>query len=238
MKTDKINPELKNIVLLHGALGTKNDLLPLETLLSQYYNVFRFNFSGHGDSTNTKEPFSIEQFTLDLSEFIKENNINQCYLFGYSMGGYVALNYALQFPQNIEKIVTLGTKFNWNEDFATKQSKFLNAEKLLEKIPAFANYLDAKHQPNDWKQIVSKTALMMQKLGANPLLNETSLPQINLPVLITIGDKDDMVSREESESTAEILANGSFKLVAETPHPIEKVNFATIAEMCIDFFRR
>lgn len=230
-----INSELKNIVLLHGALGTKNDLLPLKNLLLPKYNVFSFNFSGHGDNTQEHD-FTIKQFTLNLQQFVEENNIESTFIFGYSMGGYVALNYALQFPQKVEKIFTLGTKLEWNEEFAAKQAKFLNAEKLLEKVPAFANYLASKHQPNNWKIIVEKTAGMMQLLGSNPLLNNNTLPKIETPTYIAIGDKDDMVTKEESEWAVSLLQNANFNTIIDTPHPIEKVNHSTIVAAVTEWF--
>jgi pimeloyl-ACP methyl ester carboxylesterase len=225
-----INSELKNIVLLHGALGTKNDLLPLKNILASQYNVFSFNFSGHGDNAQQEKDFSIEQFTKDLSVFMNENNIKKASLFGYSMGGYVALNYALTNANNVEKIFTLGTKFDWNIEFATKQAKFLNAEKLQEKVPAFATYLEAKHSLGDWKVVVAKTADMMLRLGENPLLNENTLPHINIPVAITIGDADDMVSAVESEKVVSLLPQAIFSIINNTHHPIEKVSHALIAE--------
>jgi pimeloyl-ACP methyl ester carboxylesterase len=230
-----VNSEVKNIVLLHGALGTKNDLLPLKNILASQYNVFSFNFSGHGDDTQQGKDFSIEQFTEDLSAFMSENNIKKTSLFGYSMGGYVALNYALTNVDKVEKMFTLGTKFDWNIEFATKQAKFLNAEKLQEKVPSFATYLEAKHGLNDWKTVVVKTANMMLRLGENPLLNENTLPQINIPVAITIGDADDMVTIAESEKVVNQLPQAKFLIINNTPHPIEKVNHVLIAENLLSF---
>ncbi len=230
-----VNSEVKNIVLLHGALGTKNDLLPLKNILASQYNVFSFNFSGHGDNAQHEKDFSIEQFTEGLSAFINENNIKKASLFGYSMGGYVALNYALTNADKVAKVFTLGTKFDWNLEFAAKQAKFLNAEKLQEKVPAFATYLESKHAPNDWKAVVAKTAGMMLRLGENPLLNENTLPQINVPVAITIGDADDMVTSVESEAVVNILPQATFIVIKNTPHPVEKVNHILIAETLLSF---
>lgn len=230
-----INSEVKKIVLLHGALGTKNDLLPLKNILASQYDVFSFNFSGHGDNAQQEKDFSIEQFTEDLSVFVNENNIKKASLFGYSMGGYVALNYALTNADSVVKIFTLGTKFDWNAEFATKQAKFLNAEKIREKVPAFATYLAAKHAPNHWEAVVAKTASMMLRLGENPLLNQNTLPQINVPTAITIGDADDMVTVAESEKVASLMPQAKFLTISNTTHPIEKVNHLLIAETLLSF---
>ncbi len=233
-----VNSEFKNVVLLHGALGTKNDLLPIKNILQTRYNVFSFNFNGHGDALlNNNKSFGIKSFSEDLKTFLDDNNLKSTSLFGYSMGGYVALYFAMNYPEQINKIFTLGTKFHWNEDFANKQAGFLNAEKIKEKIPSFAEYLENKHQLNDWRNVVRLTAEMMKDLGRNPLLSSANIPAIKTPVLITIGDKDDMVTKEESEETASLLPNGNFSIIPETPHPIEKTNHSNIANALIEWLR-
>jgi pimeloyl-ACP methyl ester carboxylesterase len=225
---------MKNIILLHGALGTKSDLLPLKNILSPHFQVHKFNFTGHGNNTSTRD-FTIEKFTEDLAYYINEHNIEKPSIFGYSMGGYVALNYALTTKNEIDKIFTLGTKFKWDIEFATKQAKFLNPEKLLEKVPAYTAYLEAKHHPNSWQNVVTQTANMMQRLASNPLLTEVTLATINTQTLIALGEKDDMVTIEESKTVAQQLPNATFKIIDNTPHPIEKVNQVLIANTITEF---
>ena len=65
---------MKNIILLHGAIGAKDQLEPLAIELKQNgYTVYTLSFSGHGQ-TPFQTHFGIEQFALELEQFIKENN--------------------------------------------------------------------------------------------------------------------------------------------------------------------
>jgi len=89
---------------------------------------------------------------------------------GYSMGGYVALYLALMQNNLIHNIVTLGTKFNWSKEAVDKETKLLNPEIMLEKIPAYAKTLETKHGSH-WKELVIKTAGMMNDIGNNNFLN-------------------------------------------------------------------
>ena len=116
--------------------------------------------------------------------------ISKKYVFlGYSLGGYVALNLALKPDHEIKKIITLGTKFNWNADSVEKETKQLNPEIITQKIPAFAKILEGKHG-EEWKDLVRKTAGMMKKIGADNLLTAEALRKIEIPVLIGLADKD------------------------------------------------
>ena len=58
---------MKNIVLLHGAIGAKDQLQPLADLLKNDFIVHVFNFSGHGGKPFAEEHFSIEAIKVITS---------------------------------------------------------------------------------------------------------------------------------------------------------------------------
>lgn len=221
---------MENMILLHGALGNENDLFPLKEMLSAHYNVYTFNFSGHGFNEKHNKPFNIQQFTQDLSDFIDSNNIRNATIFGYSMGGYVALNYAATFTNTVQKVFTLGTKFNWTLDYAHQQTKFLVPEKLLEKVPAYATSLKIKYGEEYWGEVVNKTAIMMLQLASSPLLTEETLKNISCKVVISQGDKDEMLNKEESKSISKFILNATFIEIPDSLHAIEKVNIQTLTQ--------
>lgn len=154
-------------------------------------------------------------------------------IFGYSMGGYVALWYALKFPERVGKVITLGTKFDWSRTSAGKEVQKLDPEKIEKKVPAFARILQHRHAPNDWKVVLQKTAAMMLGLGDTPLLTEDVLSTIKNKVIIALGNEDDMADRAYSEKISEILPHGEFVSLQDTPHPIEKVDVNKIVRLIL-----
>jgi hypothetical protein len=124
----------------------------------------------------------------------------------------------------VKNIVTLGTKFDWTPESAEKEIKKMDAQKILEKVPAFARILETRHAPNDWKELLQKTASMMVQLGSQPLLSPEVLQSIINNTLILLGDQDDMADREYSKQVGHMLPHAKFKLLHHTPHPIERVN--------------
>lgn len=222
---------MKPVLLLHGALGAKEQLYPIkEVLTAQGRKVLTLNFSGHGGRPYAPSGFGIETFANDVLEFLEENRLDDADIFGYSMGGYVALWFALQHPERVGKIVTLGTKFDWDMQSAEKEVAKMDPEKIVAKLPAFARILESRHRPNDWKELMRKTAQMMLGLGRRPLLTDELLSSITSPVEIVLGELDDMADRPFSQKVAHILAAGSFELLAGTPHPIEKVRWIPFAQ--------
>ncbi|MCW3072802.1 MAG: alpha/beta hydrolase [Bacteroidetes bacterium] len=226
---------MKHLLLLHGAIGAKDQLQPLAEQLKDKFIVHTLNFSGHGGATLPAE-FSMEAFAEDVLAYIEANSIQQVNIFGYSMGGYVALYLAKHHPEKTEKIFTLGTKFLWSPEIAAKEIKMLDAGKIAEKIPAFAEALEKRHAPNDWKAILKKTAEMMEGLGNNNVLQSADYSSIEHPVLVGIGDKDTMVTLEETIDVYRWLKTASLLVLPEIQHPIEKVNPGRLAEEIIRFF--
>ncbi|HEX2787267.1 MAG TPA: alpha/beta fold hydrolase [Ignavibacteria bacterium] len=229
----------KNLLLLHGALGSKEQLTELEEKLSSDFKIYKMNFSGHGGENFPDEPFSIKLFSDELVKFINENNLQGIDVFGYSMGGYVALHAALNNAGTglINKIFTTATKFDWNEETSKKEAGMLNPEKIEEKIPAFAEQLKQRHAPQDWKQVLNKTEEMMLNLGKNPELKESDFEKIQNEVLISVGDKDNMVSIQETKNTSEKIPNAKFLLLENTPHPIEKISVDLLSGEIKKFFK-
>jgi pimeloyl-ACP methyl ester carboxylesterase len=225
------------VFILHGALGSALQLDSVrEALQRSGMNVYSMNFSGHGGETFQSE-FGIEQFATDVLRELDKHKLSMVNVFGYSMGGYVALWLAHKHPHRIGKVSTLGTKFDWSVESASREVKKLNPEKIVEKIPAFARILESRHAPNDWKELMQKTADMMMSLGKDPLLTREILKSISHPTLICLGDQDDMADKQYSEEVAGLLRNGKFMLLDNTPHPIEKVSLEKLTDILLNYFK-
>lgn len=224
----------KSIILLHGALSSKNQLQNLKNTLSKDFHVYDINFEGHGDRASHRN-FTMEIFAENILQYIEENKLSKVSFFGYSMGGYAALVFAKKHPALVEKIFTLGTKFAWTEGFAKQEVRKLNPNKIEEKVPAFAQKLAAIHAPNDWKDVVTKTAKMMEGLGGDKKLSHGDFQEIAHPVLITRGSLDKMVTLVESQEIASLLPNATFQMLEGFPHLIEKVDAEKLAVVVKEF---
>lgn len=226
---------MKHLLLLHGAIGAKDQLQPLADLLKDEFSVHSFNFNGHGGKPFGQESFSIKAFSKEAEDYLSSQQIQKAAVFGYSMGGYVALYLAKQRPQLFSEIITLATKFYWNETVAAKEAAMLNAEVIAEKVAAFAEQLRQRHHPNDWKQVLEKTKTMLLQMGKENPLQLTDYAAIQQPVLLLLGDADKMVTREETEAVKNALANSRFQLLEQTAHPVEKVNGTLLANIIKEF---
>jgi pimeloyl-ACP methyl ester carboxylesterase len=219
---------MKTIVLLHGAMGSEVQLHSLRKQLEGDYAVHLFNFSGHGGKPFSKE-FSIPSFASELIAFCEVHQLNEIHLFGYSMGGYVALYIARNHPHLVSSIITLGTKIFWDKEVAAKEVATMQPVIIEQKVPAFAQRLQQMHSPNDWKDLMTKTGKMLIEMGEHNPLQMEDYQYITTPVLLMLGDRDKMVSLDETVTAFKHLPNSHLAVLPATPHPIEKVDVELLA---------
>ena len=228
---------MQPLLLLHGAIGSMDQLIPLRDELSTGFDVYSFNFPGHG-GTEPFESFSMDAFAKATADFIKTHQLKNLPVFGYSMGGYVALYLESMYPNTFQKVITLGTKYEWSEEIAAKEIKMLRPDVIEQKLPAFAQQLANRHGAMEWKNVLDKTAAMLLDLGKHPLLSSAVLQKITCPTLVLLGEKDNMVSTEETQNAAAALVNGQYELLPNSAHPIEQISVSTLAEKIKNFCLR
>jgi pimeloyl-ACP methyl ester carboxylesterase len=228
-----MNPK-NNILLLHGALADKSQFDGLISLLEEVYSVHVISFPGHGREPLGNYQFSIESFSTFVYEYIKEHNLSQPIVFGYSMGGYVGLYLASHIPDAVSGIVTLGTKVDWTIENAAKEVRQLNPDKILEKVPKFADRLSKIHGSENWREVLINTGKLMTELG-NSALHEKDYENIHVPVSMLIGDRDSMVDFNTSKLVCDFIPNSRFVVLQNTEHPFEKADLSLLADFLNNF---
>lgn len=224
------------IILLHGAIGAADQLQGLADVLKQEgFDVYTPNFSGHGQAPFNPEGFGIDVFAGELQQYILSNKLETPAVFGYSMGGYVALHLAAKQPGLLGPIATLATKFNWTPETAAKEAKMLDPDTIVAKVPKFAEALQARHG-GAWKELLSRTAGMMSDLGHRNVLDDEAIQGLKHKVMLGLGDSDTMVSLDETLHARSQLKNAALYMLPHTKHPLETVNVKLLGTVLLGFF--
>lgn len=211
------------LVLTHGALGSSSDLLSLKSALEPLFDIHIFEFQGHGATSLQSSNFRITQFAQELNQFISlfSTPVN---VFGYSMGGMVAVKAAMIKPEQFSKIICLGTKWKWDGGSAEKEASKLNAEFLKSKVPDFYNELAQKHTAIGADAMLNHTAEMMIDLGVNYPISTQELESYSTSTLLLLASGDKMVSQEETIDMRSKLKGAELGIIPMSKHPLPSVN--------------
>ena len=224
------------LLLIHGALGARSQLAALAAALEPEHPVHLVELEGHGDTPSTSAPFDIGRFAQNVRGTMRERGLARAALFGYSMGGYVALHLAAESPELVTSVMTLGTKLAWTPEVAAREVSRLHPAIIRAKVPKFAEVLEQRHVgAGGFELVLAKTAALMTSLGDRPLVDATLFGRLAQPVRLMVGDRDSVVSIEETAAATRSIPRGELGVLPNTVHPIEQVRAPLLTAMLRDF---
>jgi pimeloyl-ACP methyl ester carboxylesterase len=119
----------RTILLIHGFLGSKEIWKDYQTRLARNYQVVCIDLLGHGDSECMGYVHNMELLAESVTALLKHLNIRKAVVVGHSLGGYVALAFAENYPDSVLGLLLINSTAKG--DSKTKQK---SRSKLIELI--------------------------------------------------------------------------------------------------------
>ena len=105
----EIHGEGEPLVLIHGLGSSTRDWELQLPAFSKYYRVISLDLRGHGRSAKSAGPYSMAIFAGDTARLIKELDAGPAHVLGISLGGMVAFQLALDFPDQIRSLIIVNS---------------------------------------------------------------------------------------------------------------------------------
>ncbi len=124
------------VILLHGFLSSSkmwaNDYVPK---FARRYKVYAIDVRGHGNSSKVKIGCNLQQMADDIYRFVILKNIDKCILGGMSMGGAIAIQFAINFPDKLKSLILMnpgpGTLISKGFFFISPILSFISQKKYI-----------------------------------------------------------------------------------------------------------
>ena len=242
------------LVALHGFTGSTATWRNLANALP-HVRVVALDLVGHGKTIvpENASRFSMEEQLKDLEEIFTHLRLGKFSLLGYSMGGRIALSYAITYPERLEKLLLESASPGLRTaEERTERSERDNtlADKIAvngltsfvdawENIPLFASQ---KRLPENVRHAIRTERLAQCEAGLVGSLrgigtgmqpsNWPFLAQLDMPVLLITGSLDEKFCEIALDMTA-LFKNAQHVTVNDAGHAIHVENpaeFATIVE--------
>src|SRR6476660_1433488 len=95
------------IVLLHGGLGSGEMFGPVLSQLAEHHLVVTPDLQGHGRTADIERPIDIRLMAGDIAALIDHLGLDKPDVVGYSLGGGVALQLAVKYPDKVRRLVVV-----------------------------------------------------------------------------------------------------------------------------------
>lgn len=134
------------LVLLHGFTGNADTWLPFFEQWGQHSAIIAVDIIGHGDtdSPDHSELYKMDRAVNDLDAMLKHLNIDKADFLGYSMGGRLALSFAVSNKDKVRKLILESASPGLKTEIEKKERRLKDhqlAEFILEEgIESFVDY--------------------------------------------------------------------------------------------------
>lgn len=188
------------LVLLHGGLfDIEQQFGALIPDLALGRQVIAVDFQGHGRTNDIDRPFSAAAFAGDVLGVLDRLGVRRADILGFSVGGAVALDLAIDHPGRVRKIIVSSTSFAASGMRGSENADAVGAMTvdMIAGTPMETAYLAKSPHPD-----LDHLQVLLDKLGATyqggfPDRTDAEIRAIEAPTLITVGDAD-MVSLDHA----------------------------------------
>ena len=229
------NPDRSNLLLVHGWEGTAHYWELVGPVFRKRFHVVAVTLRGRGksDGDPTGE-YRFEDYNTDIWEATQRLGLSRIIFVGASLGGLLALPYAAQHPEQVEKVVQvdIGARLGPSQPRAdagappTAPDQFdslQDAEAWLRRKPIHVNITSKgmsimlrehfrQTADGKWTWKYAHKLRAVQRAQAHDVLFPTQwhlLPRVSCPVLLIRCDRADSLPVEVAERTRRELPNGT-----------------------------
>lgn len=210
------------IVLLHGAFYTIDlnwgQLIPE---LSKTRKVIALEMQGHGHTAYSDRKLSMTTLAGDVAGVMDYLKIDSADVAGYSMGGSVAYQFAVQNPKRLRRLVIISSTYKTDGWLPAVSSALKNLKpEFFDNTPLQTAYDAVAPDKTNWRKFLTQ----MFAFAAEPFnVGDSNIAKIAAPVLIISGDNDGL-NKVELMKTYALLGGG----VSADLQPMPKSQLAIV----------
>lgn len=186
-------------ILLHGNGEDSSYFKHQIDYFSDRYRVIAIDTRGHGKSPRGTKPFTIEQFSHDLYDFMISHKISNAVILGFSDGANIAMKFAMKYPDKVKALILNGGNLNPKGVKRTTQ------------IPIELGYRIARGFALK-SSGAKKSAEMLGLMVNEPNIERTELSRITAPTLVICG-RNDMIKESHTKEIAENIPGAKLSIM-------------------------
>ncbi|HYX67647.1 MAG TPA: alpha/beta fold hydrolase [Terriglobales bacterium] len=227
------------VVLLHPFPANHEVWAPVAEILAPKYRCILPDLRAHGDSEAGVGPALMARHAADLNKVCEMAAVGKAVFAGVSIGGYILFEFWRQFPERVHALVFCDTRASADTEEA-RAARLKAAEDVLQTGPepfveALVPKLLGETTRRDRPEVVEQARRMMAKMSAEKIAavqqgmaarpdSIPTLPTINVPTLVLVGEEDTLTPRADAEAIAKGIAGSQLKLIPRAGHfaPLEQ----------------
>jgi pimeloyl-ACP methyl ester carboxylesterase len=178
------------LLLLHGGLGQIEMFGPNLAKLAQTRQVIGVDLQGHGRTSLGDRPINLADMGNDMAGVLKKLGYDKVDVLGYSMGGGIAFQFAIQHPQMVRRLALVSAGYaqdGFYPEMLPQQAAVGAAmAEHMKETPMYKSYVAIAPQPEDFPKLLDQMGALMRK----PYDFSADVKKLSMPVILIFGDSD------------------------------------------------
>lgn len=224
------------LILLQGGMGSIKDFEKCIPELSKQYRIIAPDTPGQGRS-ELADSMNYQLLTEYMSQLIDSLKIDSAYIMGWSDGGIVGLLLAEKRPDKVKRVLSVGANSGLRGALPPNVDlNMVKPEPLEEWEKHNKDWIEnyAKALPRDWKKLRNDLNKMWYQ---EEYFSKSILERIDIPVMIAMGDRDDIML-EHGIEMHRLIKNSQFCVLPKTSHAVFMESPDLINKIALDFFKK
>jgi pimeloyl-ACP methyl ester carboxylesterase len=180
----------KPLILLHGGLGSGEMFGPILPALTEHHQVILPDLQGHGRTADIDRPLDIRTMGDDIAALIDHIGLDRPDVVGYSLGGGVALQTAVRYPDKVGRLVAACANITsdaiYPEMRAQQGQVNAAAADFLKDTPMYELYMRVAPHPEYFPKLLDKIGAAM----AVSFDFTEDVRGLQVPTMLVAGDAD------------------------------------------------
>jgi pimeloyl-ACP methyl ester carboxylesterase len=203
----EVHGQREPLLLLHGGLGSIDMFGPVLPLLAQGRQVIGVDLHGHGRTALGDRPISLIDMGDDMATVLRALGHQQVDVMGYSMGGGVAFQLAVQHPELVRRLVLVSAGYArdgfYPEMLPMQAQVGAGMAEMMKDTPMYQSYAAIAPHPEDFPRLLDT----MGELMRTPYDWSADVQKLTMPVMLVFGDSD-MYRPEHIVQMYQLLGGG------------------------------
>jgi pimeloyl-ACP methyl ester carboxylesterase len=178
------------LLLLHGGLGQIEMFGPNLAKLAQNRQVIGVDLHGHGRTALGNRPINLVDMGNDMAGVLNKLGYDKVDVLGYSMGGGVAFQFAIQHPKMVRRLALASAGYARDGFYAEMlpQQAAVGAAmaEQMKGTPMYQSYVAIAPHPEEFPKLLDQMGTLMRK----PYDYSADVNKLTMPVMIIFGDSD------------------------------------------------
>jgi pimeloyl-ACP methyl ester carboxylesterase len=186
----EIHGDGEPLLLLHGGLGHIGMFEPGLPQLARERRVIAVDLHGHGRTALGERPISLLDMGDDMAVIVRELGYEQVDVLGYSLGGGVALRFAVQHPEMVRRLALVSAGFAqegfYPEMLPQQAAVGASMAEFMKDTPMYKSYVAVAPNPEEFPKLLDRMGEWMR----TPYNWSEDVKKLEMPVMLVYGDSD------------------------------------------------